>query len=88
MLTVYVVYGCTFESLSSEDSSEAFMISWLWSVVQRFLAMEPIIILVGALLPMLFASQFCANMCSESFNTALGVAFAVCITLSKRLRRF
>ena len=57
LLTVYVVYGCTFESLSSADSSEAFMISWLWSVVQRFLAMEPIIILVGALLPMLFASR-------------------------------
>ena len=43
LLTVYVVYGCTFESLSSADSSEAFMISWLWSVVQRFLAMEPIL---------------------------------------------
>ena len=88
LLTVYVVYGCTFESLSSEDSSEAFMISWLWSVVQRFLAMEPIIILVGALLPMLFASQFCANMCTESFNSALGVAFAVCIQFTKRLKKF
>ena len=81
-------FTCVFEQLSAEDNSEAFFWSWMWSLAQRFIAMEPILILIGALLPMLFASQFCANMCSESFNTALGVAFAVCITLSKRLRRF
>ena len=55
LLTVYVVYGCAFESLSSADSSDAFMVSWLWSVVQRFLAMEPI--LPGALLPTFFAMR-------------------------------
>ena len=88
LLCIYIIYGCVFEQLSAEDNSEAFFWSWMWSLAQRFIAMEPILILIGALLPMLFASQFCANMCSESFNTALGVAFAVCITLSKRIRRF
>ena len=88
LLCIYIIYGCVFEQLSADDNSEAFFMSWMWSLAQRFLVFEPILILVGALLPMLFASQSCANMCSESVNTTLGIAFAVLITLAKRLRRF
>ena len=50
--------------------------------------MEPILIIVGVMLPMLFATEFCAKLCTESINNVLGVAFAVCITFSKRMKRF
>ena len=87
LLLVYVVYGCVFEQISAADNSEAFLLSWLWSILQRFVAMEPIIILFGALVPMLFASEACANLCTESCNNALGIGFAVCITFLKRLKK-
>ena len=87
LLLVYVVYGCVFEQISAADNSEAFLLSWLWSILQRFVAMEPIIILFGALVPMLFASEACANLCTESCNNALGVGVAVVITFFKRLKR-
>ena len=88
LLVVYIVYGCVFESLSAEDNSEAFFWSWMWSLAQRFVAMEPLIILFGALVPVLFASQACANLCTESCNNFLGIGFAVCITFMKRLKKF
>ena len=53
--------------------------------------MEPLIILIGVLLPMLFATEFCANACTESCNNVLGVGLAVVITFLKRglnLKRF
>ena len=50
--------------------------------------MEPLIILIGVLLPMLFATEFCANACTESCNNVLGVGLAVVITFLKRLTRF
>ena len=88
LLIIYIIYGCVFETLSAEDNSEAFFWSWMWSLAQRFLAMEPLIILFGALVPVLFASQACANLCTESCNNFLGIGFAVCITFMKRLKKF
>merc|ERR1712146_649593 len=88
LLIIYIIYGCVFETLSAEDNSEAFFWSWMWSLAQRFLAMEPLIIVFGALVPVLFASQTCANLCTESCNNFLGVGFAVCITFMKRLKKF
>ena len=87
LLLVYVVYGCVFEQISAEDNSEAFMLSWLWSLLQRFLAMEPIIIFFGALVPLLFASAFCSNLCTESCNNTLTVAVTIVVTCLKSLRR-
>ena len=50
--------------------------------------MEPILILVGILLPMLFATECCANLFTESCNNVLGVGCAVVITFMQRLKRF
>ena len=86
LLLVYVVYGCVFEQISAADNSEAFLLSWLWSILQRFVAMEPIIILFGALVPMLFASEACANLCTESINMAVATAFAALVSFAKMLK--
>jgi len=87
LLLVFLVYGCEFEELSARDNSQLLMSSWAWSIMQRFVVNEPFIILIGVLLPILFASEFCANMCTESCNNVLGVALAMCITFLKRMRR-
>ena len=87
MLLVFLVYGCVFEELSERDNSQLLMYSWGWSLMQRFVVNEPVIILIGVLLPMLFATECCANMCTESCNNALGVGVATCITFLRRMRR-
>ena len=58
------------------------------SLAQRFVAVEPLIILMGVMLPMLLATRFCSNMCPERCKHVLGVGFAVVITALKRLKRF
>jgi len=70
------------------QDGQSFLMPWLFSLVQRFIAMEPLIILIGVLLPMLFAAEFCANACTESCSNVLGVGLAVAITFLKRLKRF
>ena len=69
------------------NPDEALMVSWLWSVGQRFLVNEPFIILFGALVPLLFASAFCSNLCTESCNNTLTVAVTIVVTCLKSLRR-
>ena len=55
--------------------------------MQRFVVNEPAIILVGVLVPLLFATECCANLCTESCNNVLGVFVAMLITFFKRMRR-
>ena len=40
------------------------------------------------MIPMLFATECCANMCTESCNNVLGIGFAMVISFLKRLKRF
>ena len=83
------VYGCVFEEDSATDgeSDKLLMYSWAWSVMQRFAVNEPALIGVGVMMPMLFATECCANLCTESANNVLGVAVAMLITFFKRMRR-
>lgn len=74
LLFVFSVYGCEFYSTFSEEANgDMLMLSWLWSVGQRFLINEPCLICFSKGLPMLFASEFCANVCGETCNTCLAV---------------
>ena len=72
---------------SGANPDEALMVSWLWSVAQRFLVNEPFIIIFGAIVPLLFASQFCSNLCTESCNNALTVGVTILVNCLKSLRR-
>lgn len=67
LLFLFSVYGCEFyTSFSSETNGEELLLSWVWSVGQRFLINEPFLIFFSKATPMLFASAFCANVCSET----------------------
>ena len=86
LLLVFAVYGCVFDEASSVDNSdELLMYSWAWSIMQRFIVNEPVLIGMSVLIPMLFATECCANLCTESCNNVLGVAVAMCITCVKRM---
>ena len=90
LLLVFVVYGCVFDETSTLDEGESdalLLYSWAWSILQRFVVNEPAIILVGVMVPLLFATECCANLCTESTNNVLGVCIAMLITFFKRMRR-
>ena len=74
LLSLFVLYGCEFSSALSKAAApsvaaasvgEALMLSWAWSVAQRFLINEPILIGLAKGLPILFSSALCANCCTE-----------------------
>eukprot|EP00964_Phaeocystis_antarctica_P135964 scaffold100365_cov75-Phaeocystis_antarctica.AAC.3 len=85
MCCVFIAYGCTFRTLSSEAGSDAFVNSWLISIANRFIAMEPIVILVGIAVPMLLSTECCANMFTEGCNNVLGIGCAMCVSFTQQL---
>ena len=89
LLLVFAVYGCVFDEQYGDvnDSSELLLSSWAWSIMQRFAVNEPFLIVMSVVIPLLFATECCANMCTESCNNFLGVAVAMLITFMKRMRR-
>ena len=54
LLLVFAVYGCVFDEASSVDNSDQLlMYSWAWSMVQRFVVNEPVIIFFSVIIPLL-----------------------------------
>ena len=87
LLAVVSAYGCEFyASLASGDGSETFLLSWGWSVAQRFLVNEPALILAQKGIPMLFASNFCEHFFSESFVSVLALVVEGVVSFMKTLR--
>ena len=88
MLIVFVMYGCHIKTLSPGDpkADEAIMLAWLWSVGQRFLINEPVIILVGVAMPALFASKVCGTVCTESCENGMEVCVETTVQFVKALR--
>ena len=88
LLFTFSTYGCSFYSLYTTDAAnnEQLLLSWLWSVGMRFLINEPFLICIGKGLPMIFASAFCANFCSETIVTCLGITVEGIATFIKSLK--
>ena len=53
------------------------IISWLLSCFQRFVLLEPSLILANKGLPMLFASAFCANCCGIAIIESVSLLFVI-----------
>jgi len=84
LLFVFALYAC--ELFSSESTSNAdwraLLLSWGFSVCQRFIVNEPMLILLSKGVPMLFTSELCANVCGETVVNLLDLlvqAIATCI---------
>ncbi len=90
----FAAYGCLlFEQPPTRPlgrppagNTDELIIAWSLSAFQRFVLHEPTLILAGKGLPVLFASEFCANCCGESIINFLGLAFTIIMEAFKALK--
>lgn len=88
LLVIFVVYSCTLAERHGGDATVGSLLeSWWVSLVQRFALAEPLLIVFAVAVPMIFATECCTNLFSESFNSMLGVGLAMLVTVLKRLKR-
>ena len=62
------------------------MLSWGFSLFQRFVVNEPILILVSKGVPMLFTTAFCANVCGETVVNLLTLAVSAIATCVRNIK--
>ena len=87
LLATFSLYGCEiYATYNGSATGDELLLSWLWSMGQRFLLHEPFLILAAKGLPMLFASEFCSNICSESLIAFLSVLAEAAVAFCKSLR--
>ena len=89
LLLVFTLYGCEIYFFASENNATGteLLLSWAWSLFQRFIVNEPILILVGKLVPMLFSTALCANVCGETIANLAGYVVSGIMAFVKALRR-
>lgn len=88
MVLLFILYGCEIYHLTTAATitGQELVLSWAWSVFQRFIVNEPILILVGKGAPMLFTTALCANVCGESIANLLSLIVAGIITCVKEIK--
>ena len=87
LMGIFSIYGCEFYTRYAEEANGSeLLLSWLWSAAMRFLVNEPFLICFSKGVPMLFASSFCANFCSEAAVTCIGLCFEGFANLLKSLK--
>lgn len=64
----------------------ALLISWGFSVFQRFVVNEPMLILVSKGMPILFTTEFCANVCGETVVNLLDLMVQGIVTCIKEIK--
>lgn len=92
LLLVFVLYGCELFSTDPEVVSgepadwRALVVSWGFSVFQRFVVNEPMMILVSKGMPILFTTEFCANVCGETIVNLLDVMVQAIVACIKEIK--
>ena len=88
MCLVFALYACEIYLITSaaDVTSRELILSWAFSIFQRFIVNEPALILAGKGLPMLFSSAFCANVCGESIANMLGLLVEGFVACLKEIR--
>ena len=70
LLQLFLIYACEFATLPGVDDTHLIqrelLFAWLWSVVQRIILNEPLLIITSRGLPILLQSSLCACLCSEA----------------------
>jgi len=84
LIIVFMLYAC--ELFGTETTAKAdwraLLLSWGFSIMQRFVINEPLLILLSKGVPMLFTSELCANVCGETVVNLLDLivqGIAACI---------
>jgi len=93
MVASFVLHGCSlFEprddpTAAPAGNTDELLVSWSLSAVQRFVLHEPTLILAAKGVPILFASSFCANCCSESIVNFLSIVFNALVVCLQEVTR-
>ena len=84
----FSLYACQiYQQTSTADiAGHELILSWAFSIFQRFVVNEPALILAGKGLPMLFSTAFCANVCGESMANMLGLIVSGVVGCIKQIR--
>ena len=88
LLQIFMMYACEYSTLPDAPSplvQRELMFTWLWSVLQRILMNEPLVILSARGLPMLLRSKLCACLCSEACVDYMGHFVEAAAQLAKEL---
>ena len=83
MILIFSLYACEIYHFTSnvDVTGQELLLSWAWSIMQRFVVNEPALILAGKGLPILFSSAFCANVCGETVANFLGLLVSALSTI-------
>lgn len=89
LLLTFSLYGCEiyFFATKNDVTGTELLLSWAWSIFQRFIVNEPILIILGKVVPLLFSSALCTNVCGETVVNVLGYVVAGVSQCLKALRR-
>ena len=86
---IFLIYACEFSTLPGVEDTpllqRELMFAWAWSVVQRVILNEPLVILSSRGLPMLLRSSFCSCFCTESCIDYIGQAVEAGVGMIKEL---
>ena len=67
-------------------AAQALLLSWGFSIFQRFVINEPCLILLSKGVPMLFTSELCANVCGETLVNLLDLVVQGITTFIKHIK--
>ena len=90
LMLTFSLYACEFY-LERKDATnqQELMLSWGWSIGQRFLLNEPAMIVLAKGLPLLLASELCqrcAPCCTEGLGEAIANIIDVIISVLRSLK--
>merc|ERR1712167_291062 len=83
-------YRCEFYASRVDGTNQqALLLSWGWSIGQRFLLNEPATILIGKLVPMLLSSELCHALtpcCTEACGEGFAWIVDALVTIWRSLK--
>ena len=89
LLFTFALYACELfgsGSSATDASAAALLVSWAFSIFQRFVINEPMLILLSKGVPMLFTSELCANVCGETVVNLLDLAVQAVMACIKSIK--
>ena len=89
LMFIFSLYGCELfstEAIGPTANWQELLATWGFSLFQRFIVNEPMLIVISKGAPILFTSAFCANVCGETIVNLLGLMVAAIATCIRNIK--
>jgi len=90
LMLTFSLYGCEFHlQHQAAANQKELLLSWGWSIGQRFLINEPFLIMFSSALPMMLSSQLCqtfAPCCTEALGEFFAMVIDVVVSIWRSLK--